>query len=234
MKPWLLSIALLAIHLSSAGAADMAAGPPKGHPRGVHFLYLIRHGIYDPDTTVSDDRVGNGLNALGHEQAKLTGACLAQLPIKLHSLVSSDFTRALQTADDSGAAIGMAPTRDSLLEECTPPADRADFMSNHSTADMARCDARLQAAWTRYFTATPDADQHDVLVCHGNVIRWMVAKALGLDSTRWTHMDIANCSLTIIGIRSDGSARLVMFSDVGHIPAAKQTWSGVGAGWGKK
>jgi len=70
-----------------------------------------------------------------------------------------------------------------------------------------------------------------VLVCHGNVIRWLTAHALGLDEKRWTHMDIGNCSLTIIAIRPDGSARLVMYSDVGHIPVDKQTWAGAGAGW---
>ena len=217
MRTLTLAFALL---LASFAPARAAA------PQGIHYLYLVRHGIYDRDTTVTDDRLGNGLNKLGHEQAKLVGARLAHLPVRLHALVSSDFARARETADDIGALIKMTPVQDSLIHECTPPSDRPELVSD------AWCEANLEAAWAKYFTPTPDGDRHDVLVSHGNVIRWMTAHALGLDPTRWIHMDIGNCSLTIIAIRPDGSARLVMYSDVGHIPVDKQTWTGTGAGAG--
>jgi serine/threonine-protein phosphatase PGAM5 len=107
-------------------------------------------------------------------------------------------------------------------------------MKNHAADDIALCDGNLAAAWAKYVTPTPDADTHDLLVCHGNVIRWMVAKAMGSDSRTWTHMDIANASLTVISVRPDGTVRLVMYSDVGHMPVDKQTWAGRGAGWDVK
>jgi hypothetical protein len=44
-------------------------------------------------------------------------------------------------------------------------------------------------------------------------------------------MEIANASLTILAVRPDGTSRLVSFSDVGHLPVARQTWTGKGAGW---
>ena len=179
---------------------------------------------------MTDDRIGDVLNALGHEQAKMIGARLARLPIRLHSLVSSDFTRARQTADDIGAVVGLTPTRDSLIHECTPTADRDDYMNNHPGGDIALCEANLRASWAWYFTPTPGADQHDVLVCHGNVIRWSVAKARGMDQTTWAKMDIANASLTVINIRADGSTHLAMFNDFGHILVEKQMWAGVGGG----
>jgi serine/threonine-protein phosphatase PGAM5 len=125
----------------------------------------------------------------------------------------------------------MRPERDSLLHECTPTADRADYMKNHSLDDIAHCEANLDAAWRKYFVPTPDADTHDVLVCHGNVIRWMVARALGMDAKGWTRFDIANCSITVIAVRPDGGTRLVMYSSVDYMPLAKQTWAGAGAGW---
>ena len=130
-----------------------------------------------------------------------------------------------------GQVLGMTPERDSLIHECTPTSDRPDYMKTTTAAELALCEANLQAAWTRYFTPTPDADTHDVLVCHGNVIRWMVAKALGMDLKTWTHFDIGNGSLTVISVRADGTARLAMYSDVGHIPVEKQTWAGSGGGW---
>jgi serine/threonine-protein phosphatase PGAM5 len=225
----ILSACLAALSLAPVARAADAPVPPK--PRGVHFIYLVRHGVYDRDTVNTDDRVGSALNPLGHEQAKLLGERLAKLPVKLHALVSSDFTRARETADDMGQVLGMKAERDSLIHECTPTADRPDYMNNHTPEDIALCESNLQAAWAKYVTPTPDADTHDVLVCHGNVIRWMVAKALGMDSKAWTHFDIGNASLTILSVRPDGSVRLAMYSDVGHIPVEKQTWAGVGGGW---
>jgi serine/threonine-protein phosphatase PGAM5 len=227
MRTWTLAFGLLVASFASVTAAGQPAAP-----RGVHYVYLVRHGVYDRDTTVTDDRLGNGLNALGHEQAKLVGARLAQLPVRLHALVSSDFARARETADDIGALVGLVPVRDSLIQECTPPSDRPDLMED--AGELARCDSTLKAAWAKYFTPSPEADRHDVLVCHGNVIRWMTSRALGLDLTRWTRMDIGNGSLTILAVRPDGSARLVMYSDVGHLPLDKQTWAGAGAGWKAK
>ena len=52
----------------------------------------------------------------------------------------------------------------------------------------------LAAAWAKYMRATPEADTHDVLVCHGNVIRWFVSRALGPDTWRWSQMEIANAA----------------------------------------
>ena len=221
---------MFAAWLTLAAACGWAADAPKKADPGVRYVYLIRHGTYDRDDK-TDDRVGNGLNALGHEQARLIGERLAQLPVKMTALVSSDFSRARDTADDIGCALGMTPARDSLIHECTPATERIDLMRNHTPDEIARCDSNLQAAWAKYMVPSPAADSHDVLVCHGNVIRWFVSRVLALDTQRWSRMDIGNGSLTVIAIRADGSARLVSFSDVGHLPVEKQTWSGRGVGW---
>jgi serine/threonine-protein phosphatase PGAM5 len=216
--------------LAAPGAR--AADPPRP-AAGVRYLYLVRHGAYDRDDR-ADDRVGNGLNALGREQARLVGARLAKLPVRMTSLVSSDFTRARETADIIGRALGITPALDSLIHECTPASDRASSTGDMETEDAGRCDSTLAAAWARYVRPSPAADARDLLVCHGNVIRWLVCRALGADTGRWRHMDIGNASLTVIAVRSDGTTRLVTFSDVGHLPVAKQTWSGSGAGWGSR
>jgi hypothetical protein len=92
-------LAWLVVCALPARAADPA---PAG--AGIHYVYLIRHGIYDPDPDRNaDDVVANGLNALGHEQARLVGARLASLPIRPASLVASNYRRARETAEDIGA-----------------------------------------------------------------------------------------------------------------------------------
>ncbi len=216
------TLVLLAASPLTARAADQP---------GTRYVYLIRHGMYDRVDSL-DDRVANGLNALGREQAQLTGARLAALPVRIARLVTSDFTRARETANAIAGALRLPPAIDSLLHECTPSSDRADYMRDTTPAEVALCDSQRTAAWARYMQplVTP-GDEHDVLVCHGNVIRWCVTRALGVDTTHWTRMDIANGSLTVIAVRADGSTRLVLYSDASHIPLDKQTWTGRGAGW---
>lgn len=224
------SIPLLLTALCLFATAAWPQSPPPSPGKGIHYVLLIRHGAYVPDAK-TDDRVADALNPLGHEQAHAVGARLAQLPIKIDALISSDFTRARESADDIGQELHMKATRDSLIHECRPHSDRPDTTLDQQQ-EAGACEANLAAAWQKYFQPTPAGDRHDVIVCHGNVIRWMVARALGVDTRRWTKMDIANGSLTVIAVSPDGSTRLVMFSDTGHLPIAKQTWLGVGKGWG--
>jgi serine/threonine-protein phosphatase PGAM5 len=232
---------LLSLLLAACVSLSQAQAPTGGYPgaqpvdamkgQGVHYLYLVRHGIYDRDTTATDDRTSNGLNALGHEQAKLVGARLAALPIKMTHLVSSEFLRAAQTADDIAPLIKLTPTRDGSLNECKPTSSNARLMAGERPVDVAACDSVRVASWNRWFVPTPDSDTYDVLVCHGNVIRWTLMRAVGADTKNWLNSDCGNGSLTIVAVRPDGSLRLVMYSDVGHIPWEKQTWSGKGGGW---
>jgi len=223
-------MALLLVAATLSGSALAADATPK--PEGTRYVYLIRHGDYDRVDSL-DDRTANAMNALGHEQARLLGERLLGLPVRPRLLVSSGLTRARGTGDDIGAILGLRCERDSTLEECHPPALRDSAVTGEDRAEQDACAAQLELAWAAYMRPSPDADAHDILVCHGNVIRWFVARAMGADTRRWLSMNIGNASLTILAIRPDGSPRLVMFSDVGHIPVEKQTWLGRGAGWGK-
>lgn len=210
-------------------AADPPAASAASPAPGMRTLYLIRHGYYDARDP-ADARVGKHLDSLGHAQARLAGARLAALPVKMRSLVSSTLTRARETADDMGGILGMEVARDSLLNECTPWANRKDI--RYDTPDEPdSAVAQLERAWARYARPAAGADEHDVLVCHGNVIRWFVCKALGVDTRQWGSMDIANGSVTAIVVRPDGATRLAFFSDIGHLPLASQTWAGRGPGW---
>jgi len=219
--------ALLTLALFAPPARSQQPAPGGG----IHYIYLIRHGDYTRDRS-TDEVSGNGLNALGHEQAKLLGARLAALPVKPASLVTSNYKRARETADDIGQALGMTPTVDSLLHECNFTSDRPDYMRNDTRAEIAACDSNFAHAWAKYMVPTPQRDRHDVLVCHGNVIRTFVSRLVCGDSRHWPTMEIGNGSLTVLAVRADGRMKLVCFSDVGHLPVAQQTWTGHGAGWG--
>lgn len=221
----------LALAACAVAAPPARAQAPPADTSGIRYVYLIRHGDYARDS-VDDDRVQGALTPLGHEQARLLAARLKALPVRFSALVSSDFLRAMQSADDIGRVLGMAPQRDSLLHECGFRSYRTDFRRT-TEAEVAACDSNGVHAWARYFVPSRGGDAHVLLVCHGNVIRWLVCRAIGADPQRWAAMEIANGSLTIVAVRPDGTTRLVAYSDTGHLPLAKQTWTGRGAGWGR-
>jgi len=232
----LLSVArmLMAVPLVAAaiGVVAPARAQAPAKPNGVHYVYLIRHGAYDFDSTVTDDTKGNRLNALGHEQAKLTGARFKSLPVKVNGLVASPYLRALETAQDMGTVMGVKPVVDTLIHECTPRFEsRPEYGRIASDEEMLACEANLGAAFAKYLAPTPAADTYDVLVCHGNVIRWLVCKSIGIDQLNWRRLQLGNGSITALAVAPDGTVRLAAYSDTGHLPVEKQTWTGKGAGW---
>lgn len=223
-------VALAALATGRDAAAQMREAPADTARTGVRYVYLIRHGWYDRSDP-RDERVGKGLDSLGRAQATLTGERLARLPVRIDRLVSSTLTRARETADLMGRSLRMNPERDSLLSECTPPSYRADLRED-VPGEHDSCRVQIERAWDRYLRpAGGREDRHDVLVCHGNVIRWMVSRAVRADIARWVDLAIGNGSVTALVVRPDGTVRLAAFSDTGHLPPALQTWTGQGAGW---
>lgn len=80
--------------------------------------------------------------------------------------------------------------------------------------------ARIEAAFRRYFyRASPEQveDSYEVLVCHGNVIRYFVCRALQFPPEGWLRMSVAHCSLTWMSIRPDGRVILRSLGDTGHM-----------------
>lgn len=185
---------------------------------GVRTIYLIRHGDYDHDDD-RDPKIGKALIPLGVAQARILGARLRGMPVKFSSLHSSTMTRARETARVIGEEFPDLELQISpLIKECTPPTRRADIMAEETEADLAACTSQLEEAYPIFFTPSPDADRHDLVVCHGNVIRYFVTKVLEVDTTAWLGMSIGNCSLTVVKIKADGSMKLLSFGDVGHLP----------------
>jgi len=100
-------------------------------------------------------------------------------------------------------------------------------MAGVDTTEKEKCVENLEKAFAKYFISSPDeSDRNDLIVCHGNVIRYFVTKVLKVDSMSWLQMSITNCSLTIIRIMPDGSMKLDTFSDYGHIPENLRTFTG--------
>lgn len=218
--------AIIGLFMALTALPAAAVLPTAEQP--VRNLYLIRHGEYEHDENC-DEEIGCGLDAVGREQARLVAARLDAMPVIFTSLQTSPMTRARQTADLIAAQMPeLVPQVFADIRECTPPTRRQDVMDGLKPGEAAACEAQLQQAAARLLApAVGDHDAHDIVVCHGNVTRYLVCRALDVDPAAWLGMSIANASLTIIQVKADGSCKLVAFADSGHIPWSLTTYPGV-------
>ncbi len=93
-----------------------------------------------------------------------------------------------------------------------------------AAAERAACAKQLDQAFAEFFAAAKDARRNDILVAHGNVIRYLVVKALRVDPRAWLAMSVAHASLTVIQVQPDGSVRVLAVGDSGHIPSPLLSW----------
>jgi serine/threonine-protein phosphatase PGAM5 len=207
---WLLTLALFA----------QAAEKP---PPATRTIVLVRHGHYLSDPSV-DPITGPGISPLGVAQAHLLGARLAAQPAHFDALYVSPMQRARDTAATIAENFpGQKFTVLDDLAECTPPTRRADIMKDEKPEDLAACKARLDRVFDEYFRPAAGAERTELFVCHGNVIRYLVMRALGVDSAAWLGMSVGHASITTIRIAADGSMQLIAVGDVGHLPPNLRT-----------
>lgn len=219
-----IALAASAPLMAAQGAASPAAPAPGAAAAPAYrTLYLVRHGEYDA-ADPRDARVGKPLVAIGVAQSRLLGARLAALPLRFAAFRASPLTRARQTAellaeDLPGAALEIDPN----LEECTPPTRRREVIADETPEALAACRAQLERLFADWFRPAPEGERHDLLVAHGNVIRYLVTRALGVDPTAWLEMSIGNTSLTVIRVEPDGRFKVLAVGDVGHLPPSLVT-----------
>ena len=186
-------------------------------------IILVRHGNYVEDAS-ADPKLGPHLSPIGVAQAYLAGARLAGIPGHFDSMLVSPMNRARDTA---AAIAGSFPGRHFQivddLAECTPPTRRVEVTAHDKPADMKACAARLDRVFATWFRPSTDGGQTDLMVCHGNVIRYLVTRALGVDTKAWLEMSVGNASITRIRVERDGRFKVLSVGDVGHLPPNLRT-----------
>jgi serine/threonine-protein phosphatase PGAM5 len=207
--------ACLALVSVVAGAAESQSALPR-------TLYLVRHGAYVQDRN-ADPRFGPGLTPLGIAQARLIAARLSGSGVTFDSMTSSTLLRARETAGVMHETLSSVPLGQSpLISECSPPLFEA--AQGEAAREQAECAKQLDQAFAQFFTTANAAGRNDILVAHGNVIRYLVMKALKVDTRAWLGMSVAHASLTVIQVQRDGSMKVVAVGDSGHIPSPLLSW----------
>jgi broad specificity phosphatase PhoE len=209
-------------------------------------IILVRHGQTDRSQPPAD-KLGNGLTALGRTQAELTARRLSDLPVT--AIHHSTARRAKETAEVIATQFPGVPLQaDPVLLECIPayPPAFVEWYRGVAAEQVAAgavpvpAGMRLwldlwppgtpwpvmeeevlqaEAAFNRYSRLPDDAKGHEIIVCHGNIIRYFMLRVLQAPPELWIHADIYNCGICEIALGGERGTYLLSFNDNGHLPA---------------
>ncbi|KAJ8384931.1 hypothetical protein AAFF_G00197390 [Aldrovandia affinis] len=194
-------------------------------PKATRNILLIRHSQYNVNGNGDKERV---LTALGREQADLTGQRLAALGLKYDVMIHSTMARATETAHIISKHLPeVEKVSCDLLREGSPiePVPRISLKPDSVYHEDG---ARIEAAFRRYIhraDAQQQEDSNEIIVCHANVIRYFVCRALQFPPEGWLRMCLNNGSITWLTIRPSGRVGLRMLGDSGFMPPDKLTRS---------
>ncbi len=221
-----LVLSMIATVRTAVGQSAPATNPvaaATAPQSGMRTIYLLRHGQYDQHDP-RDEAIGKGLTELGREQARRAGARFAALPVKVSVVYASPLTRARESAQIAATVMGMKPITVLDLAECTPPTIRADIMATETLGALDSCRLQLDRDFERFFRPTSGPDSTILLVAHGNVIRYLASRAIGLDSKLWLNFSFPHGSVAMVRVRPGGAMQLHAIGDIGHLPPEMVTY----------
>jgi serine/threonine-protein phosphatase PGAM5 len=171
---------------------------------------LVRHGQYEHSERGT-------LTALGREQATITGRWLQTHVGErgVDALYSSTLPRARETASIIASEVAHSKVRPAsvLREGIYTKLKGFEIPAEERLADRTRADA----AYARFFR-TSKTDRLEVVVCHGNLIRYLVCRATDVPVARWVRMNSNHCGVTRILVRDTGAVRVVSYNETAHLP----------------
>ncbi|KAG8291856.1 Serine/threonine-protein phosphatase pgam5, mitochondrial [Homalodisca vitripennis] len=168
---------------------------------------------------------------VGTEQAFLTGKRLQEFGHKYTHLIVSTMTRAKETAAliQESLPNNLKVIHCPLLEEGAPiPPEPPLGDYRPEACQFFEDGARIEAAFRRHIhRADPrqKEDSYEIIVCHANVIRYFICRALQVPSEAWLRMSLHHASITAMTILPSGRVVLRTVSDSGHLPAQLVTTS---------
>lgn len=187
------------------------ATPPWVDGRVLHF---VRHGQYEIDASGSDR-----LTPLGRRQASRLAKHLARLPVA--AVRSSDAVRAVETADILAAGFGATRvTRHAALREMLPARVPGVAIPR---AELAEDALRLERVLEQFFRASQRI-RHEILVCHGNLIRSLLLRVAAGRAAGFHRLLIHHAGVTSFSVSARGDVEVVSFNVLEHLPQKMRTY----------
>ncbi|SOV11294.1 phosphoglucomutase-2 [Plasmodium sp. DRC-Itaito] len=190
-------------------------------------IILVRHGQYE--RRYKDDETSKRLTKEGCKQADITGKKLKDIlnNKKVSVIYHSDMIRAKETANIISKYFPDANLiNDPNLNEGTPYLP--DPLPRHSKFDAQKIkedNKRINKAYETYFyKPSGDEDEYQLVICHGNVIRYFLCRALQIPLFAWLRFSSYNCGITWLVLDDEGSVVLREFGSVSHLPFESVTY----------
>jgi len=186
----------------------------------VRTIYLVRHGHYESWNNESVKGEGH-ITPIGRQQALSTSKRIAAIPFT--AVYCSSLNRARETCE---LVVNGRPDTEirtsTLLQEVLPviPGRWEPFLKDYSQNDLVADRDRAEVAYSRHFISAVGKDKCDLIVAHGNLIRFFVCRVLDVDVKSWGYMDIDHCSISVVRINHNGWTQLVRLNDTAHLPDA--------------
>ncbi|CAF0883195.1 unnamed protein product [Adineta steineri] len=194
--------------------------------RVVRHIYLVRHGQYLTRTKFEDQKQ---LTELGNEQADWAGRALVESKISFTRFVQSGLIRAIQTASIINKYLKFKKIEQDIdLNEGFPllPEPAGRFADDVAKGRLELETDRMERAFHRYIHRPPPTqteDSHELIVCHANVIRYFVCRALQIPADAWLRFNLFHCSITHLVFTADGRVICYGIGDVGHVPQERRS-----------
>jgi len=204
-------------------------------PTARRTYILVRHGQYEMKNT-DEERI---LTALGRDQANSAGERLQAL--WKHKQLSGEFdlnftmstmTRATETAQIILKHFpGVESKSCDLIREgapCEPVPNVIAGLWDPEPNQFFEEGARIEAGFRKYIHRAEPSQKNnsiDVLVCHGNVIRYFVCRALQLPPEAWLRFSVHNASITTITVAPTGRVSVIGLGESGHLTPEKLTFN---------
>ncbi|VWU50651.1 phosphoglucomutase-2 [Hepatocystis sp. ex Piliocolobus tephrosceles] len=190
-------------------------------------IILVRHGQYEKKNR--NDENSKKLTKEGCKQAEITGKKLKDIlhNKKVSVIYHSDLIRAKETAQIVSNYFPDATLiNDPNLNEGVPfLPDPLYSNSKFDSNKIKRDNKRINKAYETYFyQPSGDEDEYQLIICHGNVIRYFLCRALQLPLFAWLRFSSYNCGITWLVLDDEGSVILREFGSVSHLPFDSVTY----------
>ncbi|KAM9446931.1 serine/threonine-protein phosphatase PGAM5, mitochondrial isoform 2-T2 [Clarias gariepinus] len=193
-------------------------------PTATRHILLIRHAQYLLNGNGDKER---RLTELGREQAGMTGQRLASLGLKYDIMIHSSMARAAETAQIISKHLPEVEMVSCDLLREGAPIEPVPAVGHWKPEAVYHEDgARIEAAFRRYIhRADPKQkeDSYEIIICHANVIRYFVCRALQFPPEGWLRLGLNNGSITWLTVRPSGRVALRTLGDSGFMPPDKVT-----------
>ena len=177
---------------------------------GERILYLVRHGQLDM-RAFAQDGIDAGLTDIGRDQAEMTAKYLRFLDVD--SIYSSTLGRALETAGIISKKFPNTVVRRSYLLRELPNLGHPNFVNGKR---------RGERAFARFVRPTRQQQRIELLISHGNLIRYFACRVLQIPAESWSVLGSSHCGITQLHV-GEGTMQVVGYNQVTHLPSRLRT-----------